>query len=73
MTNLPSTVNGKCHECGSPDMLLCEETLQYTDCTWVGDEWVRGSPRMEGSAADEAIRLMCTDCGEYQAVPEGLP
>ena len=69
---LPKPVDGKCHECGSADLILCEDMTRYTPVRLVGVGWELDGEYLEHTNAENSVRLMCTECGEYHAVPKEL-
>ena len=72
MSHLPDTVEGRCSVCGDPDLMLCDDMIRYTPCTFVAGEWVEETPNTEPSEGDDSVRFWCTGCGQRHALPEAL-
>ena len=72
MKELPTvTPEGRCSKCGSSDLMLAEDKIEYSPCEFVG-KFQRKFSAMKSPAADDAVRFFCRDCGERHAVPEEL-
>jgi hypothetical protein len=72
MTEKPKTIDGKCTNCGDPDMHLAKDITVYSPCQWNGTAWDTTYEHTEPSAADDAVRFFCTGCGTQHEVPEEL-
>lgn len=71
---MKSHIDGKCPCCGDPDFVLAEETIRYTSVKAEGGKLalVADTAREEPDEGDESVRLFCSACGEYIAVPPEL-
>jgi hypothetical protein len=63
--------DGSC-TCGNKDLLLVRDTVEYTPCSLENGQWELGAVDCGPSAAEDAVRLFCPNCGQYFNVPEEL-
>jgi ribosomal protein L32 len=70
-----------CKNCGSTDLMLCEDFTRYTPLRRDGEAWdERHAEAHEesierdyhDSAMNSPRRVMCEECGEYYRVEEVL-
>lgn len=75
MTLPTPTVNGCCTTCGASNFILAQDIVEYSPCEWDADSATFATmyTHSETSAADDAVRFFCQDCGTQHAVPEDLP
>lgn len=68
----PLTADNTCPFCGGASFTLCRDFTAYSAVTFEDGEPVIHYNHEEWSDAEDGVRLVCVDCGEYAAVPDAL-
>jgi hypothetical protein len=70
------TEDGACASCGSKDLRLARDLVQYTRveklCTGEWETSLSTTEEMDNDDPMGNVRLFCSVCGEYHVVPEDL-
>lgn len=70
---LPKLVNNLCSKCGSNEMMLAQDYIEYSPCEFENGQWTATYSHEEESLAENAVRFYCARCGQPHVVPEELP
>lgn len=68
----PTPPTNTCPTCGREGLTLCIDVTQYREAYLKDGEWSASPVRHQETWAEEAVRLMCSDCGEYFYAPETI-
>jgi hypothetical protein len=68
------TAHGRCTTCGESDFTLAKDMTEYSPCVWNAENRTFSTVygHMQESAADDAVRFFCTECGTQHMPPEGI-
>lgn len=70
----PAPSEPRCPTCGEyHSMTLSEDRTERSKLAFEDGKWVKvGVPKSYPLETDSAVRMFCTNCGEYFEVPDGL-
>lgn len=71
MKLLPLPHDGRC-VCGCSEFTLARDKTEYSPVELVDGEYRSTYGHQEDSSAPDAVRLFCSDCGNYFQVPDSL-